>query len=111
MEGRAPTCSFCNRPQDEVRKLIAGPRAYICEECITLSAELVGVGPELTGRTVLTLDSGKEITVAQDVEEVLSRSGPQNLFAMFTLPDGRRFVARSSTIHHVEEAPSEEQAA
>lgn len=33
-------CSFCNKPQDDVRKLIAAPgdhpRAYICEECVTV---------------------------------------------------------------------------
>ena len=27
-------CSFCNKTQDEVRKLIAGPKVYICEECV-----------------------------------------------------------------------------
>lgn len=28
-------CSFCNKPQSQVRKLIAGPNgAYICDECI-----------------------------------------------------------------------------
>ena len=28
-----PRCSFCNKTQDQVRKLIAGPNAYICDEC------------------------------------------------------------------------------
>ena len=27
-------CSFCNKTQDEVRKLIAGPKVQICEECV-----------------------------------------------------------------------------
>jgi len=27
-------CSFCNKTQDEVRKLIAGPKVHICEECV-----------------------------------------------------------------------------
>ena len=30
-------CSFCGKSQDEVRKLIAGPTVYICDECIELS--------------------------------------------------------------------------
>ena len=34
-------CSFCGKTQDEVRKLIAGPGAYICNECIDLCYELV----------------------------------------------------------------------
>src|SRR3972149_1794474 len=29
-------CSFCGKSQDEVRKLVAGPSAYICDECIDL---------------------------------------------------------------------------
>jgi ATP-dependent Clp protease ATP-binding subunit ClpX len=29
-------CSFCGKAQDEVRKLVAGPSAYICDECIDL---------------------------------------------------------------------------
>ena len=27
-------CSFCGKSQDEVKKLIAGPTVYICDECI-----------------------------------------------------------------------------
>lgn len=34
-------CSFCNKTQDQVRKLIAGPNAYICDECIDICAELI----------------------------------------------------------------------
>lgn len=34
-------CSFCNRNQDEVRKLIAGPAVYICDECIELCNEII----------------------------------------------------------------------
>jgi len=34
-------CSFCGKSQDEVRKLIAGPNVYICDECIDLCNEIV----------------------------------------------------------------------
>ncbi len=34
-------CSFCGKSQDEVRKLIAGPTVYICDECIELCNEIV----------------------------------------------------------------------
>ena len=33
---RVVRCSFCNKTQDEVRRLIAGPGAYICNECVQL---------------------------------------------------------------------------
>ena len=46
MAGRASDdgvrCSFCNKPQSQVRKLIAGPNgAYICDECIDVCAEII----------------------------------------------------------------------
>jgi ATP-dependent Clp protease ATP-binding subunit ClpX len=34
-------CSFCGKGQEEVRKLIAGPTAYICDECITLCNDII----------------------------------------------------------------------
>ncbi len=34
-------CSFCEKSQSEVKKLIAGPGVYICDECITFCAEIL----------------------------------------------------------------------
>ena len=34
-------CRFCGRMQDEVKRLIAGPNAYICNECVNICAELI----------------------------------------------------------------------
>ena len=34
-------CSFCGKNQHDVRKLIAGPAVYICDECIRLSADIL----------------------------------------------------------------------
>ncbi|SFJ42774.1 ATP-dependent protease ATP-binding subunit ClpX [Thermoflavimicrobium dichotomicum] len=34
-------CSFCGKSQDQVRKLVAGPGVYICDECIELCNEIV----------------------------------------------------------------------
>lgn len=41
-QGKSPTlyCSFCGKSQHEVRKLIAGPTAFICNECVDLSHEI-----------------------------------------------------------------------
>jgi ATP-dependent Clp protease ATP-binding subunit ClpX len=36
-----PRCSFCGRTQSEVRKLIAGAQAYICNECVELCNEIL----------------------------------------------------------------------
>ena len=34
-------CSFCGKSQDEVRKLIAGPNVYICDECVDLCNDIL----------------------------------------------------------------------
>jgi hypothetical protein len=38
---QALTCSFCGKSQNEVRKLIAGPATYICDECVTLCSDII----------------------------------------------------------------------
>ena len=34
-------CSFCGKSQDQVKKLIAGPEVYICDECVELCNEIL----------------------------------------------------------------------
>ena len=36
-----PRCSFCAKRQEEVRKLIAGPGVYICDDCIVLCKNII----------------------------------------------------------------------
>jgi hypothetical protein len=40
-EGEVICCSFCGKSQDEVRKIIAGPKVYICDECIDLCNDII----------------------------------------------------------------------
>jgi ATP-dependent Clp protease ATP-binding subunit ClpX len=35
-------CSFCGKSQHEVRKLIAGPTVFICDECVELCMDIIG---------------------------------------------------------------------
>ena len=37
----ALTCSFCNKSQSEIAKLVAGPGVYICNECIDLCDQII----------------------------------------------------------------------
>lgn len=39
---RQVKCSFCGKAQEQVKRLVAGPGVYICDECITLCNEIVG---------------------------------------------------------------------
>ena len=42
MEDKKLRCSFCNKTQEQVRKLIAGPNgAYICDECVDICSEII----------------------------------------------------------------------
>ena len=40
-DGDVLSCSFCGKSQQQVRKLIAGPGVYICDECIDLCNEII----------------------------------------------------------------------
>src|SRR5262249_22221317 len=44
--GAKLSCSFCKKSQQEVKKLIGGPNAYICDECIVISKDLLDDGKE-----------------------------------------------------------------
>jgi ATP-dependent Clp protease ATP-binding subunit ClpX len=40
-EGEGLKCSFCNKSQRDVRKLIAGPTVYICDECVDICLDII----------------------------------------------------------------------
>lgn len=60
-------CSFCGKSQDQVRKLVAGPGVYICDECIDLCTEIVE--EELGNEEDLDL---KEIPKPQEIRKILN---------------------------------------
>ena len=53
--GELLKCSFCGKSQKQVKKLIAGPGVYICDECIDLCNEIIE--EELTETSELTFDN------------------------------------------------------
>lgn len=60
-------CSFCGKSQDQVRKLVAGPGVYICDECIELCTEIVE--EELGTEEEMEL---KEIPKPQEIRKILN---------------------------------------
>jgi hypothetical protein len=45
-------CSFCGKRQDQVKKLIAGPKGvYICDECVALCTEIIANPPSAPAAT------------------------------------------------------------
>ncbi len=62
-------CSFCGKSQHEVRKLIAGPSVFICDECVDLCIDIiredVGKDPEK--------ESGDKLPTPQEISAVLDQ--------------------------------------
>jgi len=48
-DGKILYCSFCGKSQHEVRKLIAGPSVYICDECVELCNDIIREELEVNG--------------------------------------------------------------
>lgn len=64
-------CSFCGKPQDQVRRLVAGPNVYICDECIELCQEIISEEFAQTLHEEATLTSS-ELPKPKEIVEALS---------------------------------------
>jgi ATP-dependent Clp protease ATP-binding subunit ClpX len=49
-------CSFCNKSQNEVRKLIAGPSVFVCDECIELCNDIIREEAQASARASIRTD-------------------------------------------------------
>src|SRR3990170_1160269 len=58
-----PKCSFCGKGHDKVKKLIAGPSVYICNECVALCNEIIADAyhADMGDHTLPKLPTPKEI--------------------------------------------------
>ena len=61
-------CSFCGKSQDQVRKLVAGPGVYICDECIELCNEIIE--EELNDDLDLSLDN---VPKPREIKKILDQ--------------------------------------
>ncbi|MEK7367137.1 MAG: ClpX C4-type zinc finger protein, partial [candidate division NC10 bacterium] len=60
-------CSFCGKSQEDVRKLIAGPTVYICDECIELCNDIIAEEvEEERGKSLGDLPKPAEIKAVLD---------------------------------------------
>src|SRR5438067_6771303 len=62
-------CSFCGKSQDEVRKLIAGPTVYICDECIDLCNDIIAEEVDQEE----TLSSTSAVPKPSEIKKVLDQ--------------------------------------
>jgi ATP-dependent Clp protease ATP-binding subunit ClpX len=54
VEGEVLRCSFCNKDQNDVRKLIAGPTVFICDECVDVCNDIIADDRRAEGRVTRT---------------------------------------------------------
>jgi len=57
-------CSFCSKSQNDVKKLIAGPTVYICDECVDVCNEIIA-------DDVVTSPIGEKLPKPQEIKEFL----------------------------------------
>jgi len=60
-------CSFCGKSEHEVRKLIAGPTVFICDECVELCVDIIRTADKST----VTAESTEEVASPQQIRKVL----------------------------------------
>ena len=73
-------CSFCGKNQNEVKKLIAGPSVYICNECVDLCNDIIKEEIELSEEeTALSLAIPSEIKSILDDYVIGQESAKKNL--------------------------------
>ena len=95
--GERIRCSFCNKTEDQVRKLIAGPSGvYICDECIDICAEIIEeeLGePEPTAAEMgINLQRPKEIKAFLD-EYVIGQDNAKKSLAVAVYNHYKRILA------------------
>ena len=74
-------CSFCGKSQDEVKKLIAGPSVYICDECIQLCTEIIAEEYGQEKETEADLPKPYEIKESLD-QYVIEQERPKKILSV-----------------------------
>lgn len=60
-------CSFCGKTQEQVRKLIAGPNVYICDECVELCADIIDEEYDVLANRMHT----RSVPKPKEIKEIL----------------------------------------
>ena len=98
----ALSCSFCNKNQFDVLKLVAGPGVYICNECVSLASQIIT--EELKAKSGRTAKVGSS-TKAQDPPTIKAWKGLSDeslLSEMVRAHTAHQNVDRA-VAHHVSE--------
>jgi ATP-dependent Clp protease ATP-binding subunit ClpX len=76
-------CSFCGKSQDEVKKLIAGPSVYICDECIQLCNEIIAEEYGQEGEKDVAEELPKPFEIKELLDEyVIEQERPKKILSV-----------------------------
>ena len=105
-EGKLLYCSFCGKSQHEVRKLIAGPSVFICDECVELCNDIIR--EELDDRTE---QGGSKLPKPHEINDVLDQyvigqSKAKKVLSVAVYNHYKRLDTRSSDKNDIELAKS-----
>jgi ATP-dependent Clp protease ATP-binding subunit ClpX len=89
-------CSFCGKSQREVKKLIAGPTVYICDECIELCNDIIAeeYGQEEVSTTASRVPKPREIKEALD-EYVIGQERAKKILSVAVHNHYRRIESQT----------------
>ena len=62
-------CSFCNKDQNDVRKLIAGPTVFICDECVDVCNDIIADDNRVSNKSKL----GKDLPIPSEINKFLDQ--------------------------------------
>ena len=91
-------CSFCNKDQNDVRKLIAGPTVFICDECVEVCNDIIADDNRFENRgTRSSLPTPQEIKKFLD-EYVIGQAASMAAVLLAAGAKGKRYSLPNSRI-------------
>ena len=88
-------CSFCGKSQHEVRKLIAGPTVFICDECVELCMDII--------REEHKIAFVKSLAIGESRSPIMTSRGERGIWQRryweHTIRDDRDYAAHMDYIH------------
>lgn len=100
-------CSFCGKSQHEVKKLIAGPSVFICDECISLCNDIIRdeISEDIPGLASSDLPVPREISAVLD-QYVIGQETAKRILSVAVYNHYKRLRHKSSRTDDVELAKS-----
>ena len=90
-------CSFCGKSQDEVKKLIAGPTVYICDECIELCNDIIAEEYEKEDATRKSTTIPKPAEIKKSLDEyVIGQDRAKKILSVAVNNHYKRIEAKKS---------------